>query len=722
MNKNPNSPKHYSLTSKLGSKKGIILALAIILIAGLYFQIKQTKTESGGRACLICKVLKNLTNSAELSSPNKLQVQFAKNLQRAVEPLKSSSRYHQLLTQPKELTTTCSADGFSLIASKQIADLIEQYHQLAPCSKNCVGKDKSCQFIKGYSLQVKSASHFLASIQQDYATLAVPQNDDSSLWLEQAGQTVVSTSNMLAQVIELTRTISKRLSRSGDSFQKDNEGEAIALLIMQLQSASKRIEVQKNRIQLLYLDGYGDKINPQLFEHFDDIVLNSLDLEDFLYPLEAINNNKRSLNTWNEGIEALGKITADLALIELSFEQLISDQVLSDGAYAGSLQALDCNQKKYDQLQKTNAQLSAISERRILCKNGEQCTRFADWQLDAMELSASSIAMKQQQLQQQLERLKNSIGESSNQLCATITPEIKLPQRKYLTGQSIKFEYRSPIGLSNDAWIGSVPSEIDNGFANTNRKNVADSVNISKKNKATLSIKVPKSPGLWQLRMNTDWQTGEELAAVSFFVESSEGELSLAKKTFVTGEQIEYVFKTSPGLNNQPWVGVIPARIKHGSAGLNDNYDVSYTYLEDSSGKLSISAPVQTGLWDLRLHDSYRGNEIASVAFEVKQARATIILSKSSYRTGENISIEINTYEALNPKAWIGLFKQSSPHGRSNKSDRYDMAYHYLESNIESNLNFKAPQQLGAYEVRVFDASNDLNGNEIASVGFKITQ
>lgn len=97
------------------------------------------------------------------------------------------------------------------------------------------------------------------------------------------------------------------------------------------------------------------------------------------------------------------------------------------------------------------------------------------------------------------------------------------------------------------------------------------------------------------------------------------GRLSLNKTSYRVGETIYVTFQASSGMHRSAWIGILPSNIPHGDESVNDQYDITYQYLEGrTSGSLSFVAP-KAGAWDMRMHDNdSAGHEIGSVSFVVR--------------------------------------------------------------------------------------------------------
>ncbi len=95
--------------------------------------------------------------------------------------------------------------------------------------------------------------------------------------------------------------------------------------------------------------------------------------------------------------------------------------------------------------------------------------------------------------------------------------------------------------------------------------------------------------------------------------------LTLDKSSYNPGEAITVTFTTLGAYVNDAWIGIIPSHIAHGDEALNDQYDISYQYLNGmTAGTMTFAAPSIPGSYDMRMHDTdNNGKEVASVSFTV---------------------------------------------------------------------------------------------------------
>ncbi|MBU1742174.1 MAG: hypothetical protein KKC37_11570, partial [Proteobacteria bacterium] len=187
--------------------------------------------------------------------------------------------------------------------------------------------------------------------------------------------------------------------------------------------------------------------------------------------------------------------------------------------------------------------------------------------------------------------------------------------------------------------------------------------------------------------------------------------LQINKRGYLPGEKIIVRFTAPASWPTNAWVGIIPARVPHGSEAVNDRFDVAYQYLRRrTEGTLIFRAPTTPGAWTMRMHDTdANGREVASVTFMV-QGAAPLRLNKGVYRPGERIIVHFRAEAAWPGNAWVGIIPARVPHGSETVNDRFDVAYQYLRRRTSGVLYFKAPMKPGAWTVRMHDT--DAGGRE----------
>ncbi|MCP4219177.1 MAG: hypothetical protein GY765_31365 [bacterium] len=195
--------------------------------------------------------------------------------------------------------------------------------------------------------------------------------------------------------------------------------------------------------------------------------------------------------------------------------------------------------------------------------------------------------------------------------------EISLDKVSFAGGDEIRAIFKAPAEYVETAWVGIVPTDTPHGNAGTNAANRVTYLYLNKSVSGILVFKAPDANGAFDLRMH-DAEGGKEVASISFTVE--ERLLTLDRLEFDPKEEIRIHFQAKPGFSADATIVIIPSHIPHGSETENDKYDITYQYLNKKmSGTLTFKAPMKSGSFDFRMHDTDKGGkEIASITFTVK--------------------------------------------------------------------------------------------------------
>lgn len=204
--------------------------------------------------------------------------------------------------------------------------------------------------------------------------------------------------------------------------------------------------------------------------------------------------------------------------------------------------------------------------------------------------------------------------------------QLKLEKTAFAPGESIDVGFKVTGKLDRTAWVGIIPANVTHGSeAHNDQYDIAYQY-LNGAMAGEMTFKAPTEPGRYDFRLNSTDSNGKELTYVSFTVaeesvESSEDVfLSLPKKVYHPNETIVVSFKADPNYENNAWVGIIPSKVSHGSEAHNDQYDLTYQYLQgQAEGKLRFNAPSTPGSYDFRMNDTDSdGVEVYSVSFTVR--------------------------------------------------------------------------------------------------------
>ncbi len=298
-----------------------------------------------------------------------------------------------------------------------------------------------------------------------------------------------------------------------------------------------------------------------------------------------------------------------------------------------------------------------------------------------------------------------------------------LDKTTFAPGEQIQVHFTAPSSFPNDAWVGIIPSDVPHGSESENDKYDLTYLYLEGHTSGVLTFTAPDAPGSYDFRMHDTDAGGREVASVTFIVTAGREETSL-QLAFEPGEQIQVHFTAPSSFPNDAWVGIIPSDVPHGSEAENDNYDLTYLYLEGlTSGVLAFTAPDTPGSYDLRMHDTDAGGrEVASVTFIVigkeEEQVASLWLDKTNFAPGEQIQVHFTAPSSFPDDAWVGIIPSDVPHGSESENDEYDLTYQYLEGRTSGVFTFTAPDTPGSYDFRMHDT--DAGGQEVASVMFRV--
>ncbi len=189
----------------------------------------------------------------------------------------------------------------------------------------------------------------------------------------------------------------------------------------------------------------------------------------------------------------------------------------------------------------------------------------------------------------------------------------------------------------------------------------------------------------------SDSQTGKVLLTL----------INSANGRYLPNGTIEFEYEVEEGLlKGSPWVGIVPSEIQHGDEAENDKHDLTYQYLSSNQDRISFTAPLKEGFYDIRLHDSdFSGKELGYISFEVKdenEALPIITTDKVVYKPGEEIKVTYENAPAKTTRDWIGVYRETS-------DESGYLSWQYLNGKTEGELSFIAPRDEDSYNLRMFD-------------------
>jgi len=297
-----------------------------------------------------------------------------------------------------------------------------------------------------------------------------------------------------------------------------------------------------------------------------------------------------------------------------------------------------------------------------------------------------------------------------------------LDKTEFTTGEIITVHFEANATLGMGAWAGIVPSDIPHGDESINDQHDIDYKYVRDTADGTLEFRAPAGEGSWDVRLNDTDRSGREIASATFTVTTPGARVWLDRQDYLAGQKIDVHFSATSELGQGAWIGIIPSEVAHGSSAENDRHDVGYAYVSGKSeGTVQLGAPGRAGSWDMRLHDSASsdGTEIASATFSVSVASGELVINKTRFAPGEEISVQFTMPEGMSSNAWVGIVPSGVAHGSSAENDRHDVGYAYMSGKSEGTVKLKAPGNAGSWDLRLHDSSSS-DGNEIASATFVV--
>lgn len=98
--------------------------------------------------------------------------------------------------------------------------------------------------------------------------------------------------------------------------------------------------------------------------------------------------------------------------------------------------------------------------------------------------------------------------------------------------------------------------------------------------------------------------------------------------------------------------------------------------------------------------------------------KPSLQLNKLSFEPGEVIFVQFTAPGHFVTDAWIGIVPSTVMHGLESINDEFDIRSRYLNQSTYGTFYLVAPEEEGAYDVRMFDA--DDNGLEVAFITFSV--
>jgi len=240
-----------------------------------------------------------------------------------------------------------------------------------------------------------------------------------------------------------------------------------------------------------------------------------------------------------------------------------------------------------------------------------------------------------------------------------------------------------------------------------------------------LDFVVPPDPGEYEFQLydRDDWHYRLDRLSFKVEVPPTPGVMTLAKKSFVIGEEVPLGTKLQPGrFYGNAWVGLFRKDREAPGGGYIGGNRLTYQRVNLKTEGLKFTAPPDPGDYEFRLYDRDDWHYLLdTIDFEVTVPRTPGVLSldKGDYVTGEPLRLGVRMQPGrYYGNAWVGLYRKAekTEGGAGIHHDRIT----YQRANLKTEtLNWTAPPWPGEYEFRLFD--RDAYQFQIASIGFKVT-
>ena len=175
----------------------------------------------------------------------------------------------------------------------------------------------------------------------------------------------------------------------------------------------------------------------------------------------------------------------------------------------------------------------------------------------------------------------------------------------------------------------------------------------------------------------------------SFPLTAYSASITVQQSTVRPGEDITATFSGTDRSN--AWIGFYKS-----DAG--DRSYSSYTYVRNSDGTYTVTAPTDFGTYNFRLFNDggYDQRIAVSQTITVVQHNPTFQLPKTFFAPAENMTVQFAEAPPLST-AWIGLYKTDA-------DDRSYIKYTYLRG-TSGSYTLDLPRDEGQYEFRIFQDS-----------------
>jgi len=191
-----------------------------------------------------------------------------------------------------------------------------------------------------------------------------------------------------------------------------------------------------------------------------------------------------------------------------------------------------------------------------------------------------------------------------------------------------------------------------------------------------VSLRAPAEPGLYEVRYVLD-EGGKTLASSPIEVVEAEQTVS-APSTVTFGTEFEVTWGGT--VNPRDWVTIVPV-------GADEGDYLAYRRVEGND-RVSLRAPAEPGLYEVRYVLDEGSRTLASVPIEVVEAEQTVSGPPLVRAEG---AFTVTWGETVHPRDWVTIVPAGADEGDY-------LAYRRVEG--RDSISLTAPAEIGLYELR----------------------
>ncbi|MBR5722727.1 MAG: carbohydrate-binding protein [Oscillospiraceae bacterium] len=309
-------------------------------------------------------------------------------------------------------------------------------------------------------------------------------------------------------------------------------------------------------------------------------------------------------------------------------------------------------------------------------------------------------------------------------LTVQIAAESVVPRASEMT-VSVQIEGEIP----GKAWIGIVPV----GVSHTERDSDDHDVSwewLRNVQDGAVTLNTPNTIGEYEIRcFDADDGAAKEVACIPIrttYRGCMGAQLSVENRYVAPGSDVEISASLSGEIPGDAWIGFVPSDAGH-SEDESDAVNGNWSWAKDiSDGGYVIKAPNTEGNYDIRIFDgdSNHAYEVARVPVYVtadedpKGLCVDLEVPDAVFRNAE-IPIRISMTGEISKDAWIAVIPSEVAHTEKDGDD-HNGAWRRLNEIENGELTLTAPEQVGNYDIRVYDGEDENTAKEIASQPFRV--